>query len=91
VVGGREILVTHLWRAIRGVCCDRCGASAAEYALLLGILGGSLAVAAFTLGGSVSCSLDTSADLVSGQDGSNGHQYGHSDPNGLAKGQRANC
>jgi len=83
--------VTHIWRAIRGVCGNSSGASGAEYALLLGIAGGSLALAAFTLGDSVSCSIDTSAALVAGQDAPKGHAYGHSDPKGLAKGHRKSC
>jgi Flp pilus assembly pilin Flp len=83
--------VQQVWRAVRGVCSDASGGTGAEYALLLGIVGGSLALAAFTLGDSIACSIGTSASVVAGQDGPSGHQYGHSDPQGLAKGHRPTC
>jgi len=65
--------------------------SAAEYALLLAMVGGSLAMAALTLGDNIACSIDRSAAIIDGQDVSPGHQYGHSDPKGLAKGHHKPC
>ena len=43
---------------LKRLFADRLGASAAEYALILAILGTAIAVAAFTLGSSISNSLD---------------------------------
>jgi pilus assembly protein Flp/PilA len=40
------------------------GASAAEYALILGILGAALAIAALTLGSSISNSIDRSGNEI---------------------------
>jgi hypothetical protein len=54
------------------------------------VIGGSIAIAAITLGDSIACSLDRGAAYVDGQDPSN-PQYGHSDPNGLAKGHHLSC
>ena len=71
------------------MCADRCGASAAEYAVLLGILGASLAIAAVTLGDNIACSIDKSAAVIAGDPA--GHQYGNSDPKGLAKGHHVIC
>jgi len=90
VFGEGNILSTQVWRALRRLGTDGSGASAAEYALLLGIIGGSLALATISLGHSVECSIDTSASIIEG-DPVTGHQYGNSDPNGLAKGHRPNC
>ncbi|HEX8840131.1 MAG TPA: Flp family type IVb pilin [Sphingomicrobium sp.] len=70
---------------------DRCAATAAEYALVLAIVGGSMALAAFSLGDRIGCSIDRSAGIVDGTDSSLGHGYGKSDPNGVAKGHRTNC
>ena len=82
--------MTRISLAVRGIGADRSAASAAEYALLLGILGGSIALASVTLGQSVACSMETSASMIEG-DPVTGHQYGHSNPQGLAKGHRSNC
>ena len=49
-----------------------------------------MALATISLGHSVECSIDGSASLIEG-DPVTGHQYGNSDPNGLAKGHRPNC
>lgn len=87
---GASILVTRISRAVRGIGVDRSGATAAEYALLLGIIGGSMALATITLGQSVACSMETSASIIEG-DPVTGHQYGHSNPQGLAKGHRPSC
>ena len=45
---------------LKRLFADRLGASAAEYALILAILGTAIAVAAFTLGSSISNSIDQS-------------------------------
>jgi len=67
-------------------------ASAAEYALLLGIIGGSIALAAIALGTSIGCSIDRSAIMVEGGDPATaGHGYGHSDPTGKALGHRTSA
>jgi Flp pilus assembly pilin Flp len=89
--GGRRIRTKQIWQTLRRARADASGASAAEYAIILGVVGGSIAVAALTLGDAVACSLDRSAATVAGQDLPPGHQYGNSDPNGLAKGHRINC
>ena len=44
---------------------DDSGASAAEYALLLAIIGGLLALAAITLGGQISNTLKTASNCIS--------------------------
>ncbi len=43
---------------------DEAGASAAEYALILAIIGGLIAFASITLGGSISNSLNKAADCI---------------------------
>jgi pilus assembly protein Flp/PilA len=43
---------------------DQSGASAAEYALILGIVGAAIAVAAMTLGETVSASLNVSSGKI---------------------------
>ncbi len=54
---------------VRMVRCD-CGASAAEYAVILAIVGSGLAVAALTLGRSVDAALNASANQIANcQDG----------------------
>ena len=45
---------------------DESGASAAEYALILAIVGSGIAVAAFGLGTSISNALDRASDLIDG-------------------------
>ena len=44
---------------------DETGASAAEYALILAIVGAGIAVAAFTLGGSISNAMNKASNCVS--------------------------
>ena len=44
---------------------DESGASAAEYALILAIVGAGIAVAAFALGGAISGAMDSAASCVS--------------------------
>ena len=49
---------------------DQSGASAAEYALILAIVGSALAVAAFTLGGTIADAMNTAGNRVTScQDG----------------------
>lgn len=56
--------IVSLWR-------DDSGASAAEYALILAIVGSALAVAAIGLGGTISNSMNTQANRIANcEDGS---------------------
>jgi pilus assembly protein Flp/PilA len=48
-------------RTFKALLRDRLGASAAEYAIILAVIGGAVAVGALALGGSVSNSMNTSA------------------------------
>lgn len=43
---------------------DESGASAAEYALILAIIGSGIAVAAFTLGGNISTAMNDAGDCI---------------------------
>lgn len=43
---------------------DVSGASAAEYALILAIVGAAIAFAAFSLGGTIATAMDDAADLI---------------------------
>lgn len=43
---------------------DQSGASAAEYALILAIVGAGIAIAAFTLGGAISGAMTSAASCV---------------------------
>jgi len=43
---------------------DNSGASAAEYALILAIVGGAIAIAAVTLGGSISNALGKASNCI---------------------------
>lgn len=45
---------------------DDSGASAAEYALILAIVGAGIALASFTLGESISTAMGTAGDCVDG-------------------------
>ena len=46
-----------LWRRFIYMMLDQDGASAAEYALILAIIGGAIAISAIALGGSISNSM----------------------------------
>lgn len=49
---------------------DQSGASAAEYALILAIVGSGLALAAFTLGGTISSAMSSAGSRITAcQDG----------------------
>lgn len=43
---------------------DKSGASAAEYALILAIVGAAIAFAAFSLGGTIATAMNNAADLI---------------------------
>lgn len=45
---------------------DDSGASAAEYALILAIIGAAVAIAAVTLGGAIGNALDTASNCING-------------------------
>ena len=45
---------------------DRKGASAAEYALILAIVGAGIAVASYELGGSISTAMGSAGDCIDG-------------------------
>ena len=49
---------------------DESGASAAEYALILAIVGAGIAVAAFTLGGSISNAMNKTSNCINNTGGS---------------------
>jgi pilus assembly protein Flp/PilA len=46
---------------------DQSGASAAEYALILAIVGAGIAVAAFALGGSISAAMSDAGSCIDSQ------------------------
>jgi len=50
---------------IKNLLFDDGGASAAEYALILAIVGTGIAVAAFTLGGSISNAMGKASNCIS--------------------------
>jgi pilus assembly protein Flp/PilA len=58
---GKEITMT----IIKNLLADTSGASAAEYALILAIVGTGIAVAAFTLGGSISNAMNKASNCIS--------------------------
>lgn len=59
--------MTHFMKLVR----DESGASAAEYALILAIVGSALALAAIGLGNTISGSMNTQAERITNcQDGS---------------------
>jgi pilus assembly protein Flp/PilA len=49
---------------IKNLLTDTSGASAAEYALILAIVGTGIAVAAFTLGGSISNAMNKASGCI---------------------------
>jgi pilus assembly protein Flp/PilA len=50
-----------LWRRFVYLMLDQDGASAAEYALILAVIGGAIALAALALGTSISISMNRAA------------------------------
>lgn len=75
----------------RRIWADRRAATAAEYAVILAVIGVSVALSVLALGQNIACSINKSADVVSGIDPQTGHQYGHSNPPGKAKGHHFTC
>lgn len=49
-------------------CNDESGAAAAEYVLILAIIGAALAVAAVALGGAISNAMNATTNCISGSD-----------------------
>ncbi len=52
-------------RFMKILWCDEGGASAAEYALILAIVGAGIAAAAIVLGGAVSTAMNDAAECIS--------------------------
>jgi len=52
-------------RLLRELLLNQLGASAAEYALILAIIGGAIALAALALGASISNAISRSTDEIS--------------------------
>jgi pilus assembly protein Flp/PilA len=49
---------------LKNFAADESGASAAEYALILAIVGTGIAVAAFTLGGTISTAMNKAGNCI---------------------------
>ena len=49
---------------LKNFAADESGASAAEYALILAIVGTGIAVAAFTLGGAISSAMSSASSCI---------------------------
>jgi pilus assembly protein Flp/PilA len=54
----------NVMTTIKNLLMDTSGASAAEYALILAIVGTGIAVAAFTLGGSISNAMNKASNCI---------------------------
>ncbi len=52
-------------RLMKNLWCDEGGASAAEYALILAIVGAGIAAAAIVLGGAISKAMNDAAECIS--------------------------
>ena len=65
---------------------DRRGASAAEYALLLGLIGSAIALASTRLGAAIGCSIDQATATLEETKLLRNKNRGNSDPNGNAFG-----
>ncbi|KKW92919.1 Flp family type IVb pilin [Sphingobium chungbukense] len=50
---------------IKSLWADECGAAAAEYALILAIVGTGIALAAYNLGGAIKNSMGTATNCIS--------------------------
>ena len=57
---GKETIVRKFWKLLK----DYSGASAAEYALILAIVGAALAVAAVALGGAIKGAMDNTTEVI---------------------------
>ena len=89
---GRHVTYGHVqgeYQSVGRVISDVGGATAAEYALVLAVVGASIAMATVTLSQSTACSIERSASTIAGEDQAPDHRYGRSDPNGKAKGHRS--
>ena len=75
----------------RRLATDTRAASAAEYTLLLAIVGSALAVVAIVLGDSIACAMDRTSTIIATGKVPNSPNYGSSDPNGQANGHRRIC
>jgi pilus assembly protein Flp/PilA len=53
---------------VKSFIADESGASAAEYALILAIVGTGIAAAAVTLGGAITTAMDDASDCIDGTD-----------------------
>lgn len=49
---------------LKNFAADESGASAAEYALILAIVGSGIAIAAFTLGGAISGAMSSASNCI---------------------------
>jgi Flp pilus assembly pilin Flp len=76
--------------SLRRLWADVRAATAAEYAIILAVIGGALVLSALALGQSIVCSIDDSSAVLAG-DPQTGHQYGNSAPPGKAKGHHPGC
>lgn len=54
---------------IKNFLNDESGASAAEYALILAVVGGGIAFAAFTLGGTITTAIENANDDIANPSG----------------------
>lgn len=57
-------------KLIKSLLADESGASAAEYALILALVGAGIALAAFTLGGAISNEMNSAANCITSSDAS---------------------
>lgn len=71
---------------IARLAADRSGVSAAEYALLLGVLAGSVAIGAWALGQSVGGAIDNMSTVLASYAGSTASSSGTSSPSGTGTG-----
>ena len=63
-------------KLIKSLLADESGASAAEYALILALVGAGIALAAYQLGGAIANTMDDAANCVSGSVNSSGPPTG---------------
>ena len=76
---------------VRHFARDVHGASSAEYALILALIGLTLAVGAVVLEHSISCSFQRSGDVIATKGQSSQPNWGNSNPQGNANGHRKRC
>ena len=57
-------------KLLRNFVCDESGAAAAEYALILAIVGAGIATAAFALGGAISGAMTDATTCINSANGS---------------------